>query len=552
MLATKKSNRFSGCFWVLIGLATVISNKAVSTDAPPPNPYLADSSYNTTHADSTVSAFSTVPGPMGDSRQLKSSEIKIAPVGFANAWEYLYSSPYPNGKRAIFAGGRDRILKLDADSLEVIHTLPLREDIEPANFYPDSVEKLNQLRANAAKDPEKLGEFNDRVMTTFIPALREGAGTIYKILSRDNVLYMAMIDAKTGEIYVAGYGDSTPQEFSSTLKRHYCRVLPQPEGSRAIPMAINMTFDGHIIVVLNEGTIFSLTPELDIVDRLILPEAQLAKTSENWMTGIVRNGISIDPDGGIYVVSRTHLHKVMWQDGRLSLDTKKGAWSESYRSGVNGSGTTATPIGWSEGDDQLVVMLDGGDEVLAYWRDQIPEDWQGIDGHPRRVAGTATLDLGRGSPADMHMEASPIARGYGFFWQNDTPLSYPGNYSNPIQQIFAKYAGAGFDQHQVTGGVKYLWNPQSRKLEKAWVTELQFAPSICTPNTNGLLYCLAMQGSKYSVEALDWESGESVFSWILGEHFKFNPMAVVTRTAPNGSIDTSSLGAAIMRITPEN
>ena len=539
------------CSFFCVGL---IADAHADAGQPPVNPFVADSPYVTTHADVNVSAFSKVSGPSAKSRALTGNEVRIQPLGFANGWEYLYSSPYPNGRRTIIAGGRDRIVKLDADTLEIIHTLPIGEGtLEPEQNYHRFIADMDRLVGEAERDPVALQTFLDRAYADLIPALQTGAGTIYKILSHDNTLYITLRDPQSGAVFVDAYGDVNAEKFNSPVERKRRFRLPEGEGVPTVPMAVNMTFDGHVIVVTSDGRVFLLSRELELKHSMTLPEARAAAgNSADWMAGIVRNGVSVDDDGGIYVISRTHLHRVQWTGEKLSLDAGDGAWSVAYHSGVNGSGTTPTPIGWGEGADHLLATLDGGDGVLVLWRDGIPPEWEGIEGYPRRVAGVTTLDLGEGTPDDMHMEASPIAAGYGFFWQNDTPkVALPAQQSLS-QKIFAKYASVTLPEFRVTGGVKYEWDPGARKLRKAWVTDIGLAPNVCGLSSNGLLYCIGVRGSDYTIEALDWETGESVYHLVLGPSMRFNPMAVVTRIAPNGSIDTASLGAGIMRITPRD
>lgn len=521
---------------------------------PPANPFVADSPYVTTHADVNVSAYSKVSGPKTASHKLLADEIRIQPLGFANGWEYLYSSPYRDGRRTIIAGGRDRIVKLDADSLRIIHTLRIgKSTLEPEEKYHRFIADMDRLVGKAVQEPAALQDFLNRAYADLIPALQTGAGTIYKILDRDNTLYLTVPDPESGRVFVESYGDVRPGEFESPIERKRRFQLPTGDGVPSIPMAVNMTFDGHVVVVTSDGRVFVLSRELELKHSMTLPEARAAAgNSADWMAGIVRNGVSVDDDGGIYVVSRSHLHRVQWNGETLSLKAEDGAWTIPYRSGVNGSGTTPTPIGWGEAADQLLATLDGADGVLVLWRAEIPSDWKGIDGYPRRVAGTATLDLGEGTPADMHMEASPVASGYGFFWQNDTPKTPLPDQESLSQKIFAKYASVTIPKYQVTGGVKYEWDPETRTLNKAWVTDTRFAPNVCGPSSNGLLYCVGVRDANYTIEALDWETGESAYHLVLGSSIRFNPMAVVTRIAPNGSIDTSSLGAGIMRISPRS
>ena len=111
------------CLTLLASLATMplLSIAAASEKPAPPyfNPYWADSAWALTH---TRADFTPLPGPTGPGHRLRADEIQWKPFGPLNGWMPTYSGPYPNGKRVIWAGGYDRVAKLDADTLEVLTT----------------------------------------------------------------------------------------------------------------------------------------------------------------------------------------------------------------------------------------------------------------------------------------------------------------------------------------------------------------------------------------------------------------------------------------------
>ena len=519
----------------------------------PVNPFLANSPYPVVHVDSGVTAFSRSPGPVEkSSRQLSDEEIIFKPLGFANGFSFLYSGLYPDGRRATWGGGNDRIVKLDAETLEVLSIYALREgplhSDKSVEVFFDDVDKLVSI---AERDSSKIQAVFDRVYKTMIPALRIGAGAVYKLINRDNELFITLKNANTGIMSIIVYGDSEDGDIESPIELKRSFDLPNQNDRPSLPMAMNMTYDGWIVSITNDGRIFIISNDLQRIHSLTLPEAVKAdQGSAEWMGGVVRNGVGIDDMGGIYVVSREYLHRVQWTGSQLSLDPKDGAWSVSYPSGVNGSGTTPTPLGWGKGKDLLVTMLDGEGNVNLYWRDKIPDDWQTIEGHPRRLAGTLPLSFGDASPDEYRIEASPVASGYSFFWANDTSNNQPPWQGAFDKQMFANYTGTAFPEHAVFGGVQYKWNEQDRKLELAWTTPLSLAPTLCTPNINGLLYCMGRRDGQYSMEALSWESGSPAFHYLLGKSYRFNATAAVNRII-NGRIEFSSVGNDILRISPK-
>ena len=96
--------------------------------------------------------------------------------------------------------------------------------------------------------------------------------------------------------------------------------------------------------------------------------------------GWVRKSLDIYDDGGIYLPSVDHLHKVVWTGQRFSTEETDGAWSAATVSQWGGwvSATTPSLMGFGPDEDRFVVIGDG-DEVVnitLFWRDGIPDDWE--------------------------------------------------------------------------------------------------------------------------------------------------------------------------------
>lgn len=70
---------------------------------------------------------------------------------------------------------------------------------------------------------------------------------------------------------------------------------------------------------------------------------------------------------------------------------------------------------------------------------------------------------------------------------------------------------------------KYVWDPQARRLEEAWVNN-----EISSPNSvpfvaegSGIVYTCGARDGKWTIEAADWETGETLFHYVMGGS-KFN------------------------------
>ena len=112
-------------------------------------------------------------------------------------------------------------------------------------------------------------------------------------------------------------------------------------------VGFNMTFDGWIVLVTDEGALVALSRDFQEVRTVRLnfavrdgqdfPERD-AEEHNAWVQGMdlrgfnwVRNPMAVDDDGGIFVASNDHMHRVMWMGDDFSLREEDGAWTPPKR-----------------------------------------------------------------------------------------------------------------------------------------------------------------------------------------------------------------------------
>jgi hypothetical protein len=499
---------------------------------PPRNPFLADSGLTVFHAEPGQTNISTVPGPVSATRQIGPEDLIWKKIGPNDGYSIQYTGVYPNGRRVGWFGGTQALHKMDADSLEILATYVLNK----GKYYTE--EQIQRLFDEA----DKLS--GDALFDVLVPPLEwgieKGVQASYRFLDRNNHLYMLETDGYNGDQYIRVYGDKVEGDPASdiVLLREY--RFPREKGEKFVVLAMGLTYDGAVIVVTRDGTLMALSRELALLSKVRLPDRET--DSKEFMNSFVRNSIAIDDTGGIYVISRTRMHRVQWTGKQLSLEKDDGAWSESYPQGARGSGTTPILLGWYEDEDHLVLVGDGEQSLMAFWRGEIPADWQGLAGHGRRVAAVKPMNFNEGSERHIKLENAMVGMGYGVFVTNDTPdVDVPWQGSFLATAIAERYV-AQTGGTEARGGIKWEWNPETRILETDWTTDLALVSSICTPNVNGLVYCVGMRDGNSTIEALDWESGESVFHYILGKSYRYTVMGGILDVAPNGEIECGCAG----------
>ena len=480
--------------------------------AGPANPFLAASGYAIAHGRCDQQDNSPLAGPTGPSETLTSDDLQHAWLG-AGHFGGMISSPYPDGRRVIWSNGRDRIAKLDYDTLDILATLDLADG--PLTSLDDmqaAIGGLDRLRGAEALDHAIV-----LAMTHMT-----GVDGVYALVDRENTLFLGR---KTGAL---AYGETDPTDPSSPIVE--LRRWDKPNHIEGSFVGVNITFDGWLVMTTDHGWVVALSRDFTTHHALQLPaaaeeaaahcarmEAERGHTGYGW----VRTSICVDDDNGIYVSSVDHTHRVVWTGAELSLDPELGAWVAEYRNGTGlGSGTTPSLMGFGPDEDRFVVIGDGDHvvNITLLWRDDIPDDWQQLPGAPsRRIAGLGRADMGDPELPAIQTEQSITVSGYGAMTVNNEPATIPAGFPEQGQRLLAFFLGhdPAYTPH---GMHKFEWDHVARSLRSAWVnTEVSSPNSVPFVSEGaGLVYTCGTRDRQWTIEAVDWATGESRFHYVVG------------------------------------
>ncbi len=485
----------------------------ISANPPPRNAFLADSDQPIGHGSSAQQDSIPIAGPTGPSETLTDRDIVYQHVGPAH-FGIAISGPYPDGSRVIWTNGGDRISKLDHETLKVLVELPLpgREQV--------SESEADEVYSNVDRlEGDELVRYALGLGARYLAGL---AG-VYYLLDVDNTLFVGNSDS------VTAYAETDRSDPASAIgiRNEFLR----PEGVTGQFVSANMTFDGRIVAVTNEGWVLAIERDFSSHEAILLPGAENAAAHNKAMAAAgrrrgaadwVRNPAAIDKQGGIYLPSLDQMHKIVWDGERLSADPADGAWSEPYLNGSGvGTGSGATLMGFGD-EDRFVVITDGEDlmNLLLYWRDEIPDDWERLPGAPsRRIAGLLPVNFGNYSAEAVQTEQSTVVSGYGAMVVNNEPASVPANFPGRGGRALVGYLG-NRPEFTPYGVQKFAWDPEARQLVKAWVnagvSSTNGVPVVSLGS--GRVYTVGVRDGQWSLEALDWATGESAFHYVLGGH----------------------------------
>lgn len=475
----------------------------------PRNPYLADSVYPIGHGTPAQQDSSLQAGPTGPTMVLGDDDrqyVFLGPCQFGLA----ISGAYHDGRRAIWNNGSERITKLDHDSFEVVATyeLPARSQTAEADIEA-AFERLDR------------GDDDTKLATAFDLSLRYlmGLSGVYYVMDVDNTLFLAY------EAEVVAFDDDRNDVCSPIGERGRWTKPAEITGNF---VGVNLTYDGWLVTTTDTGWIVCLRRDFREHRAIRISGAEQAEAYNqmrfeergNKGFGWVRTSVCVDDEGGIYVSSLEHTHKVIWRNTELSIDEADGAWTARYRNGAGlGSGTTPCLMGF--GDEDRFVVIGDGDEVVnitLLWRDEIPAGWQQLPGAPsRRIAGMGRADMGDSARTDVQTEQSITVCGYGAMTVDNEPASMPAGFPLAARRLLVFWLGND-PRYTPKGLHKFEWNPSSRQLEQAWVcrtvASCNSVPFVS--QSSDLVYTVGARDGSWTLEAIRWSTGEPAFHYVLG------------------------------------
>ncbi len=482
------------------------------TISGPRNPFLADSGYAIAHGRCDQQDNTPGRGPEGPAEVIDAGGRQHAWLGPGH-FGGLISSPYPDGRRVIWSNGRENIAKLDYDTLEVLATMEIAgRSPTPVDHLRSAIAGLDDLEGQPLIDHAVV------LAMTFMT----GLDGVYAMVDCDNTLILGRKD------HAVAYVETDASDPSSPIIEK--ARWNKPDHIDGNFVGVNMTFDGRIVMSTDHGWLVVLERDFSSYETIRLPKSAEAaadycamRETERGNTGYgwVRTALCVDDRGGIYVSSVDQTHKVVWTGESLSLDESDGAWSAAYRNGSgNGSGTTPSLMGFGPDEDRFVVIGDGDDvvNITLFWRDEIPDGWSRLPGaSSRRIAGMGPANMGDPELPAIQTEQSITVSGYGAMTVNNEPASIPDGF--PAQGIRLLCFFLGHKPEFTPHGLhKYEWDPIARHLRQAWVNIEVSSPNSVPFVAQGsdLVYTCGVRDGKWTIEAVDWTTGEARFHYVLG------------------------------------
>lgn len=463
--------------------APVVTPPPSPPPAPPPpppeavtepfrSPFLADSFWPVFHGNNYASASVATIGP-GDVERAEPVRA-LTDIGtdpFVSPWT-VFGASYPDGSQPIFSTPNDGVAKylISGDRLMAVDFLRLERNTFDFDWAllvrSDNTAVVTERRFNrivivgdAYDSPYAPLEVKKRIVideATYGPLLSHHSlapdGTLIALTEANRLI---AVDLEAGAVIAAL---DLPSDSGASFQNSF----PIDENGRIFVAAQSLA-----VAVDWDGTDFTL-----------------AWSAPYDMRGPGCEGVPID---------RTRIEEIL---------------AVSRGEPCTGTGTTPSLIGSSE--TGVFVIVDGHaprNNLVAFWRDEPPADWQALPdpNHPgafldRRIAAVLPLPL-----------STP--EGDGFTAQNS-----PAVLGNAI--VIAQWAGFNPPFDPPSGVQRVDWLPDERRLNLVWANpDVLFngVPLIaCIAGESCRTYGAGRYGDRYEYVSLDLETGVETGRVLVG------------------------------------
>lgn len=373
----------------------------------------------------------------------------------------------------------------------------------------------------------------------------------YCLLGADGTYFAA---ARTS---LQSYNNEKPLDFTTPIVKTGEYFVPGLDDDEHI-VGLTMTHDvdaPFLIFATTKGQVGAVSVDFTTASALyrIAGIEKVAKQDK-----FVSNSIGLDgPRGGIYVVTSISMNRLQWDPLTRTITL---SWSTEYGNGHDewfygrlgpGAGTSPTISGPS-GEPEYVVITDGENPMNIRYYNALTGEETG----KQVVMFGCTLGAACNSTTDQ----SIVVSGYksvvvqNFVAPKVTPFCSEWFASLPVTEALKMECPYMFGAY-VNGVEQFELDPKTGIVSSVWAnSEVSCTSSIpVLSDKSGILYCLGkrerpMKRATYTIEAMSWATGRSLFHVELSPVLLANSLYAATEVGNNNDIVMGTL-AGVVRVS---
>lgn len=291
-------------------------------------------------------------------------------------------------------------------------------------------------------------------------------------------------------------------------------------------VGLGITYDGMLV--------FASQTYIGVIDRAFdtIPKIYYFEPNE-----VCNNSFCIDENNGIYIATNKQMRKLVWTGQELSANTADGAWTSSYKTGKSGAASTPSLMGFDNSQDKLVVIVDGENNLVAFWRNELPSP------NASRIANEQKLSFA--TDEKPVFTAGLAIHNNGVFVANNSLYANTGDAIVDAIATVIKPSAQGCE--------RFEWQDDTKKFKSIFanntISTATMKPAVSTTSN---IVCVNgfYPESGWEVTGLDWNNGKIVHRSLFGKNNYGNAAFATLQYFANGDMLFNSIaGPCRVRMT---
>lgn len=485
----------------------------VVSTASPQNPHLADSVWPTTHQNSWNTDEAAVPGLIDTEddltwRMFVSPTITYRPENFTMG---RYSEDIQSWLNFVKVG-------VLPEAYPYRFTITHLFSSDRKSIYVRSSMGMYKVGIKSDGTYQELARWEEaKVPKAYYCFLSSEGGEEYVYAAADNYVVKLNSDFKN---LVLTQLTETPCGVVSSDDALACNVIH----------SMAMGYNGVFFVAMTKTLFFAMSLSMEVLDKINLTEHIYARNVSLTIgeSFAIINDIATG-DQHIFIPVSNYLVKIIWSDNFTDVSYVQ-LGSTGLELGRIGDGIGSSPSVMGSGDGPFHIVVTDGNLPMNIWfvssADLTYYSSKVLMGHGENFTNVTSEQS-----VVISGNRAAVVNNYFELWKPGFPWEMMCNHASDwiengcrVSLGVASYGVEQFEFDETTGEIKSVWVNRN-------VSCASSIPVVSAPDQSGnqILYCIGADNienyglGNTTLEAINWTTGESIFSYNLGRNSLLGP-----------------------------